>query len=396
VPVAEGMIHNISNTRRKQGIQGIAPGRGPVSLATSKAQKRARPANWESSQTVRPEILIMFTRQLGAMYRAGVSIVRALEVLAYQVSNPEFQMVIFSLNSELLKGYSFSRALQHYPKIFNPLYISMIRIGEMEGDLSESLERVAEFLERDYNLRKRIKNAMTYPVAVFCFSLVMAFFIFNYILPNFVSIFEGLKIPLPLPTRVLILLTKVAQSPYFITGAPILITLYVMQLKKYLETPAGRYKFDELKLRLPVFGPIFKKVALARFSRALSTLLMAGINTITSLQLSGAACGNEVLVRNLMNANDAIKNGKLLSQYLRRHRNLYPRQMIDMIMAGEESGRLDDMLERLANYYDTEVEYALQSLAASLEPFLIFATGLVVAFIVVGVFLPLYGFLNNM
>jgi len=350
----------------------------------------------KSKVTVADYQLVLFTRQLATMYKAGIAIVRSLEVLAHQTESPNFQMVTFAINSDLLKGKSFSAALSQYPRIFNPLYLSMVRIGEMEGDLGETMERIADFLERDYAMRKKVRSAMTYPVVVFIFSLAVAFFMFNYLLPHFVKIFEEMHADLPLVTRVLMGMVKVAQSPWFMLGMPAFLVLWYVQFKKYVDTDIGRWRFDQLKLSLPIFGLIFRKVAIARMCRSLGVLVTAGINTILAMEMAGRASGNEVIRLHMVRAAEAIANGKPLSVTFRTDDALFPKIVQHMVGAGEESGKMDAMLDKLANYYEVEVNHALNDLASMLEPLLILFTGIVVGFIVLAIFMPLYGFLNQM
>ncbi len=341
-------------------------------------------------------VVIMFTKQLATMYKAGVAIVRALEVLAHQTESPDFQMVVFAINSDLLKGKTFSAALSNYPRIFKPLYLSMVRIGEMEGDLGEALERIAEFMERDWVMRKKVKAALTYPVIVFVFAILCAFFMFTYLLPHFVKIFEEMNTELPLITQVLVGMVHTARSPWFFVGMPILVITYVIQFKRYVETEVGRWRFDHFLLHMPMFGPIVCKVATARMCRSLGTLIMAGINTITAMELAGEASGNEVIRMHMKRAAELIANGHNLSGTFVTDDGLFPRIVSHMLAAGEEAGRMDFMLDKLAHYYDVEVNHVLGEIATLLEPLLILFTGLVVGFIVVAIFLPLYGFINHM
>lgn len=375
---------------RPRPLMAAAPPPAAAAAARPVAQIR------KSKIRIPQHSLIMYTRQLATMYKAGVAIVRSLEVLAHQTESPDFQMVIFAINSDLLKGRSFSAALGSYPKIFNPLYISMVKIGEMEGDLGEALERVAEFLEKDYAMRKKVQSAMTYPVVVFCFALAVAFFMFNYLLPHFVKIFEEMNTELPLITKLLMDTVRVAQNPLFIFGMPILMVVAWIQFSRYIETDIGRLNFDQVKLHMPIFGPIVRKVAIARMARSLGTLVMAGINTILAMDLAGQAAGNEVIRLHLKRSIDDIKMGKMLSACFVSEDNLFPVIVRHMISAGEESGKMDAMLEKLAHYYEVEVEHALAELSSLLEPILILFTGIVVGFIVLAIFLPLYGFLNKM
>jgi len=204
-----------------------------------------------------------------------------------------------------------------------------------------------------------------------------------------------MNVELPLITRLLMGSVRVAQSPWCLLGAPAFAIVYWVQFTRYINTEVGRWRWDRFKLRMPVFGPIFQKVAIARACRSLGTLIMAGINTVLAMELSGEASGNEVIRLHFKNANKDIMNGKVLSATFATEDDLFPRIVAQMVAAGEESGRLDWMLDRLANYYEVEVNHTLASLASILEPILILGTGLVVGFIVLAIFLPLYGFLNQ-
>jgi len=237
---------------------------------------------------------------------------------------------------------------------------------------------------------------MTYPVVVFGVALAVAFFMFNYLLPHFVKVFEEMNIELPTITKILMATVKIAQNPTFILGMPAFCFFYYLQLQAYTRTEIGRWRWDRFKLRVPIFGTIVRKVAIARLCRSLGTLIQSGINTITALEMAGESASNEVMRLQMVAARSGLLNGANLAGAFLTPDDLFPRIVYYMVSVGEESGAMDAMLDKLATYYENEVSAALAQLSSLLEPILIVFTGLVVGFIVLAIFLPLYGFINQM
>jgi type IV pilus assembly protein PilC len=345
--------------------------------------------------TIPDKILVQFTRHLATLQMAGVHLMRSIDVLTNQPECPKFGKVVEAIRDSIHGGKSMSFAFSKFPKIFRPLYISMIRVGETQGALGESLGSIADFLEKDEKIKAKVKSAMTYPIIVFGVACIIAFLMVNYLLPHFVEIFEGMHAELPLITKILIEGVRICQSPFFMLALPVCIVVGWMQIKAFLTTDNGRLMWDSYKIHMPVFGQIFHKVAIVRLTRSLGTLLGAGISTATALELGGAASGNERFKLVMMECTEGIKNGRPMSDGF-KDPDLFEPVIPNMIKVGEETGRMDIMLNKLANYYEMEVEHLLNSISALIEPIMIMGTGFMVGFVVLAIFLPLYGLISQM
>ena len=270
-----------------------------------------------------------------------------------------------------------------------------LALGEMGGVLDEVLDRLAQFMEKDFALKKKVKAALTYPVVILVMAIGIVFFLVTYILPTFVSMFEGMNLQLPLPTRILMTVTKLAQEPVYLgIFAASIVALFII-LKKYVETPVGRKQFDQLKLSVPVFGLLNKKVAISRFCRTLGTLLSSGVPIMQSLEIVGKASGNEVIAATVTRVRDSIREGESIAAPLGAS-GMFPPMVTQMVAVGEETGNLDAMLSKIADFYDTEVDYLLSSLTSMLEPIMIVGMGGIVGFIVISVFMPMYQLVGSM
>ncbi|MGM9999196.1 MAG: type II secretion system F family protein [Candidatus Bruticola sp.] len=349
----------------------------------------------QNMKKVDEQALTVFSRQFATMINAGLAMVRCLDILSEQTEDKKLQQVLVQVRRDVEGGSTLSSALQKHPDVFSTLYHSMVKAGEMGGVLDEVLERLAGFMEKDFALKKKVKAALTYPVVILVMAMGIVFFLVTYILPTFVSLFEGMNLQLPLPTRILIGLTKLARNPVvlflvFVCGGVIAVVL-----KKYVETPAGRKQYDQLKLNLPVFGLLNKKVAISRFCRTLGTLLSSGVPIMQSLEIVGKASGNEVIAATVTRIRDSIREGESIASPLGAS-GMFPPMVTQMVAVGEETGNLDAMLSKIADFYDTEVDYLLSSLTSMLEPIMIVGMGGIVGFIVISVFLPLYQLVGSM
>lgn len=340
--------------------------------------------------------LAIFCRQLATLINAGVSLVRALTVLERQSPSYRLGQIIRDVAQNVQEGMAFSRALANHPKVFSNLFVGLVRAGEVGGVLDETLDRMATFLEKDLELRRKVRSAMTYPTIVIIFATGIVIFLCTWIVPKFMKLFEDLDIDpsqFPLPTRIL-----KAFSDFLIHKWWMLIlgvVLFFIAVVNYVRTRTGKRQYDWLKLHVPVLGPINHKVALARFARTLGTLLNSGVPILQAMDTVAEAIGNDIVAKAIMDARMAVREGARISDPLENSR-LFPPMVVHMIAVGEETGALDQMLHKIADFYEGEVDAALESLAATIEPILIVVLGGIVLFIIISVFLPLITIIQNL
>lgn len=331
--------------------------------------------------------LLVFTRQLSTIVSAGLPLLQGLDILAEQTDNEGFAGMIESVAANVESGQSFSDALGGFPKAFPDLYVSMVRAGEAGGDLDGVLLQLADYLEAMEDLKRRIKSAMTYPVVAFSMILLIAAGLIIWVVPQFAEIFGSFGRQLPVPTRVLIATSEVLRS----WRAAVIVGVFVaiiIGVKMYAKTPAGRYQLDALKLRLPVFGPLQRKVAISRFTRTLSTLTRSGVAILQALEIVERTAGNEVFARAVRQAGDSVRSGETLADPLARS-GQFPAMVTRMIAVGEKTGALEQMLAKISDFYDSEVRATVDGLTSLIEPILIMMMGIVVGGIVIALFMPI-------
>jgi type IV pilus assembly protein PilC len=347
-------------------------------------KKRAR-----SYGKVKLANLAVFCRQFSTMVDAGVSLVRSLDVLSRQTQDPKLKKILMDLGERVEGGESLSRAMQRHPKTFNNLFIGLIRAGEVGGVLEETLQRLAHFLEKDVELRRKVKSALTYPILVMIAAIGIVTFLVTWVVPQFASLFVdiGLKEDeFPAPTQFLIDLSRLFTHNWWILLISIASILVAWKL--FVGTRFGRRTADRVKLKIPVFGKLHHKICMARFSRTLGTLLTSGVPILQAMETVAGTVGNTIMSDAVMEARAKIREGDRIGDPLEASR-LFPPMVVHMIGVGEESGSLDFMLQKIADFYEAEVEATLQSLTAALEPVLIVMLGFIVGFIVISMFLPL-------
>lgn len=338
--------------------------------------------------------LAIMCRQFSTMIDAGVNLVRCLNVLSEQATSPKLKAILTDVQNEVEGGQTLSRALEKYPNVFDRLFLGLVNAGEIGGALEESLQRLSQFLEKDVELRRKVKSAMTYPMMILGFAFLMIFFLMVVILPKFMVMFEDLGIKdLPLPTQMLKTTSDflVAQWYFAIIG----LVGGIIAFKVFMATKAGRRIFDHVKLKAPVFGKLNHKVALARFARTLATLLSSGVAILQAMETVAGTVSNDIISDALMEARARIREGDRIAEPLGKSK-LFPPMVVQMISIGEESGSLDPMLSKVADFYEDEVEAALASLTSAIEPVLIVVLGVIVGFIVISLFLPLIAIIENL
>lgn len=331
--------------------------------------------------------LAIFCRQFSTMQDAGVSIVRSLDVLAQQTQSAKLRRIIMDIQAEVEAGQTLSKAMSKYPNVFSNLFIGLIRAGEVGGVLEESLQRLAAFLEADVALRRKVRAAMTYPTIVVIAALAIVIGLVTFILPKFFDVFKDLGIKdFPVMTQMLMDFSNFLTSRWYVMIA--IVALVVIAFRMFVRTRIGRRLYDRLKLKLPVFGPLNHKIALARFSRTLSTLLSSGVPILQALETVAGTVANEIIAEAVMEARARIREGDRIGPPLEKS-GMFPPMVVHMISIGEESGALDQMLSKVADFYESEVESTLQSLTSAIEPVLIVLLGGMVGFIVISLLLPL-------
>jgi type IV pilus assembly protein PilC len=338
-------------------------------------------------QGVKLKDLTVFTRQLATMINAGLTIIASLTILQAQTTNQRLREILGKVRGDVEGGLSLSDALGAHPEAFNQLYVNMVRAGETGGALDDVLGRLSGFLEKELALRQKVKSAMVYPILIASAAMGIVSFIVFFILPKFVTVFQDLNVPLPLPTRFLIFVTIMSQRYWYVFLLVLIVALY--GFRYYIGTPNGRRWFDGFKLRVPMFGPISRNVLMARFSRTLGTLIHSGVPILHGLEVVSKATNNVVLIRALDAVRTSIREGETISAPLQAS-GIFPAMVVQMVAVGERTGALDTMLSKVADFYDTEVEYAVTALTSVLEPALIMVMGGIVGFIVISFYLPLF------
>ncbi|MDQ7842956.1 MAG: type II secretion system F family protein [Armatimonadota bacterium] len=331
--------------------------------------------------------LTVFTRQFATMVNAGLSMVRTLSILEEQSESSKLKKLIGEVRSDVEQGMTLSDAFGKHPQTFSSLMVNMVRAGEVGGVLDEVLNRIAGFYEKDMALRQKVRAAVTYPVAIFIFSIGIIMFLVFFILPQFIGFFEGLDLTLPWPTRILILFTRTMTTYWYIIFGFLVLLLYGLRL--YIRTPPGRMNFDRFKLRIPIFGPLVRKVTISRFSRTLGTLISSGVPIMQALEVVAKAVDNTIVSQAIDNVRASIREGESVALPLQAS-GLFPPMVVQMTAVGEETGQLDSMLTKVADFYDGEVETTLSQLTSIIEPLLILFLGFVVGFIVLAFYMPLY------
>lgn len=363
-------------------------------IELSKAQAKKSAVNYMGG--VKLADLSIFCRQFSTMIDAGVSLVRCLNVLGQQTASPKLKYIITEVEAEVQAGNTLSKALARYPNVFNNLFVGLVRAGEVGGALEESLQRLSSFLEKDMELRRKVKGAMTYPVIVMVVAVGIVLGLVTLILPKFMAMFIELGMKpeeMPITTKLLMDFSHFLLSKWYIMIAAIIA--FVISFRLFVSTKVGRRLFDRFKLKAPVFGKLNHRISLARFSRTLSTLLTSGVPILQSMETVAGTVSNEIISDAILHARARIREGDRIGEPLMKSK-LFPPMVVQMISIGEESGSLDQMLTKVADFYESEVDAALQSLTAAIEPLMIVFLGTAVGFIVVSMFMPLLAIITKL
>jgi general secretion pathway protein F len=338
-------------------------------------------------ERVKPEDLALTTRQLSTLVSAGLPLVDCLSALIEQVETSRLKRILSQIREQVTEGGTLADALNQHPRVFGDLYVSMVRAGEASGALDVVLMRLADYTEAYARLRDKVRSALTYPAFMFCVSFGILFFLLSYVVPKITKIFTETQAKLPMMTEVLLAVSGFMQEYWWLFAVGFILAFVLLRLS--VRTPAGRLRYDRYILAVPYFGKLLKKVALARFSRTLSTLLTSGIVLLQALDIVKNVVSNTVLSQAIEEARNSIREGQSIAPPLKKS-GLFPSMLIHMIAVGERSGELEKMLAKAADAYDNEVDASIVALTSIMEPVMILFMGGVVGFIVVAILLPIF------
>ncbi len=331
--------------------------------------------------------IVIFTRQFATMIDAGLPLVQCLEILASQQENKVFKKALTEIRQSVEGGLTFAAALKQHPKIFTSLYANMVEAGEAGGILDTILNRLAVYMEKAMALKKKVKSAMIYPSTIVTVAVAVVIFLLVFVIPTFKAMFEGFGATLPLPTLIVLELSRIVRS-YFLVGIGAVVAM-VIGLRWWYGTPSGRLAIDTFLLKTPVFGVLIRKVAVAKFTRTLGTLISSGVAILDGLDITARTAGNKVVEQAVLRTRASIAEGKTIAEPLKAS-GVFPPMVVQMIAVGEQTGALDAMLGKIADFYDDEVDTAVTNLTALLEPMLMVFLGIVIGGVVIAMYLPIF------
>ena len=347
-----------------------------------------------SLQRIKAKDLTIFSRQFATMINSGLAMLRALSVLEEQTENKKFAKVLGMVRADVEAGTSLSDSLEKHPKVFSPLYVNMVRAGEIGGILDEVLNRLATQLEKDDNIRRAVKSAMTYPLMIASFALIVMTGMVLFLIPVFAGMYQELgNAKLPLLTRMMVTASDTMRSWKGAIVVVVIIALIVI-IRKLKRTEKGTEVWDRFKLHVPMgIGEVIRKIAVARFSRTLGTLVSSGVPILQAIEITGKSAGNVVIEYAMRAVQVSVKEGQTISAPLKDAR-VFPDMVVQMIAVGEETGALDSMLQKVADFYEDEVNAAVKSLTSILEPIMMLGVGAIVGVVVIGMYLPIFNMMN--
>ena len=351
-----------------------------ISLKEEKAKKLREHA-------VKLDELVIFSRQFATMIESGIPLAQTLSILTEQIEDKFLAQIILKVRQDIEEGASFSEALKKHPRVFSDFFISMTKAGEASGMLDEVLDRLASYLEKTSALIRKVRSSLIYPVVVISMAILITTFLLIKVVPTFKGIFATLGGSLPLPTLILIKISDTLRAFFLYILISIIAVGFFFQ--RYISTPFGRREFDKALLNLPLFGPLFTKVAVARFSRTLSTLVKSGVPILNALEIVGKTSGNKIIEEAITKSCSSIKEGEPIADPLLKSK-VFPPMVVRMISVGEQTGRLEHMLGKIADFYDDQVEAAVTGLTSLIEPIVIVFLGVIIGGIVISLFLPIF------
>jgi len=366
--------------REQIKVESVKSVRGKFNLPFLKGEK------------VKQKELAVFARQMAVLIDAELPLIQGLNIMAEQTRNAYFKRVISQVRGDVEAGSSLDQALRKFPKVFNDLFCNLIASGEQSGTLDTMLQRLADYIENSVRLKAKVKQAMTYPVAIFVFALIVAIFMLWKVIPTFAQIFVDLGAKLPGLTVVVMALSNFVQK--YIVFLVLGIVGAIFLFRYYRKTQGGRWTTDALILRLPLFGPLMSKVAISRVTRTLATLLGGGVSMLESIKITSSTAGNVILEKSIMDIRKQVTEGRSLTESI-KSTGRFPFMMVQMVSVGEATGTLDKMLSKLADFYDSEVEATVGMLMAVLEPLMMVFIGGMVGGLIISMYLPIFSLMGQ-
>ena len=336
--------------------------------------------------------IAVFTRQFSVMIDAGLPLVQCLEILAGQQSNKVFAAVLTDVRQDVESGSTLADAMRKHPKVFDDLYANMVAAGEAGGILDTILQRLSTYIEKAVKLKAAVRGALVYPVSVIVIACVVVWVILTFVIPVFADLFAGLGAQLPLPTQIVVNLSNFLRSWWWLVLG--VIVAAVVLVRQYYQTPQGRRTLDAFMLKFPVIGTLLRKIAVARFCRTLGTLTSSGVPILDGLDITARTAGNAVVQEAIQNVRKEVEQGKTISEPLAKS-GVFPSMVVQMVQVGEQTGAMDTMLSKIADFYEDEVDEATQNLLSLLEPLIILFLGVVIGGIVIAMYMPMFSLISK-
>lgn len=362
-------------------------------VVTQMQTMKARGLNKKRSRRKKVSIddLVIFCRQMATIVNAGLPLIEGLNILGEQMENPTFRGVVRQIEKDVEGGDTLTDALARHPRIFNPLFVNLVKAGEASGMLDEILAQLAIYLEKAASLQRKVKSATIYPTVVMTVAAIVVIILMVYVIPVFEKIFQGFGAQLPTPTMILITLSHFVRDYWYLLGGGLIALGYLVN--RFIKTEKGRMLFDSSLLKMPVLGTLFRKVGVAKFSRTFSTLLRSGVNILVALEIVAKTSGNKVIERAIDNMRASIKEGESIAGPLKES-GVFPPMVIRMIDVGERTGALDEMLTKIADFYEDQVDTAVAGLTQMLEPLILVFLGVIVGGILIAMYMPMFAMTN--
>ena len=332
--------------------------------------------------------VVVFSRQFATMINAGLPIIQCLEIQSKQQENKEFKKVLTTIKEDVEKGETLADSLKKHPLVFDSLYSNMVEAGETGGALDVILSRLAFFMEKNMKLKRKVKGALVYPASVICVSIIVISIMMIFVIPAFQDMFTGFGAELPLLTQIIVNISAFMRSNVIFIVAALFLTVFAFK-KIYQKSDKAHYFFDNMFLKMPIFGPLLRKVAVAKFTRTLGTMISSGVPILTSLDIVARTSGNVVLEKAIMNTRESISQGKTIAEPLMES-GIFPSMVVQMISVGETTGALDQMLNKIADFYDDEVDTAVSAITSLIEPLLMVFLGGILGTMIVAMYLPIF------
>ena len=359
--------------------------KGLIIISISETTKKG--AVLTSSKKVKLDDIVIFSRQLATMVDSGIALVQALDILCEQIEKSNFKSIVAKIKDDIETGSSLSEAFSKHPAAFSQLYINMVKAGESSGTLDDILDRLATYLEKTNTLQRKVKSSLVYPAVVVTMAMAITLVMLLKVIPTFKGIFSMLGGTLPFPTRVLIFISDTLREMFLYVASGVILAVFAF--RRYMKTPQGRHNADRLLLKLPILGQLFRKMAVAKFTRTLATLVKSGVPILVALEIVGKTAGNTVIEHAVDKVRIGIREGENIAEPLAKS-GAFPPMVVRMISVGEQAGELEKMLTKIADFYEDQVDAAVSGLTSLIEPLIIAFLGIIIGGIVIAMFLPVF------